>query len=401
MAARSPQPAEPSGWTRIGAAAVCAVILAAFPIFDCPLQAQQATVGSDQRARTAAGPRSDLNGLAERMNANTLTVVTGSPNLAYGAFGYDLAAVLNNGDELRVLPIVSQGAFQNVRDVRFLRGVDLGFAQTNILGYYRRTGEIGNLDDKIAYIVKVCNEEVHLIVHSDITSLEQLHGKKVNFNTAGSGTQLTARDIFERLGIKIEEVNMGQADGLEKLKNGEIAATVLTSGKPSAAVAPLKASDGYRIVPVPFVKSLQTDYLPATLTHDDYPNLIASGETVETIASGTILFAYNWPKNTDRYRRIEKFVNAFFSRFSEFQKPPRHAKWRETNLATTVPSWKRFDAADEWLRANRDQMMSPKNDPSEQVLADRRSPALRSGALSENDRKQLFEDFLKWSRARP
>ena len=49
MAARSPQPAEPSGWTRIGVAAVCAVILAAFPIFDCPLQAQRVAVVPEQK----------------------------------------------------------------------------------------------------------------------------------------------------------------------------------------------------------------------------------------------------------------------------------------------------------------------------------------------------------------
>jgi TRAP-type uncharacterized transport system substrate-binding protein len=172
------------------------------------------------------------------MNANTLTVVTGSPSLAYAVFGYDLAAVLNNGDELRILPVISQGAFQNVRDVRYLYGVDIGFAQTNILGHYRRTGEIADVGDKIVYIAKICNEEVHVVTRSNITSLEQLQGRKVNFNTAGSGTQLSARDIFERFGVKVEEVNMRQNDGLEKLKSGEIAATVLTSGKPSEALAP-------------------------------------------------------------------------------------------------------------------------------------------------------------------
>src|SRR5262249_47321547 len=74
------------------------------------------------------------------------------------------------------------------------------------------------------------------------------------------------------------------------------------------------ASDGYRILPVPFIKTLQADYLPSALTHEDYPNLIAPGQTVDTIASGTVLFAYNWPKNTDRYRRIDKFVKAFFGK---------------------------------------------------------------------------------------
>jgi uncharacterized protein len=365
---------------------------------EAPLRAQG--VGPPERAAGTVAPRRDLNALAEAMNANTVTVVTGSPPLAYAVFGYDLAAVLNNGDELRVLPIVSQGGFQNVRDVRFLKGVDLGFAQTNILGYFRRTGEIGNLDDKLAYITKVCNEEVHFVVKSDITSLEQLRGKKVNFNTAGSGTQLTAHDIFSHLGISVEEVNMRPNDAMEKLKTGEIAATVLTSAKPSPALAGLKSSDGYRILPVPFNNAMAVDYLPSTLTHEDYPDLIAPGQTVETIASGDILFSYNWPRETDRYRRIEKFVNAFFSKFAEFRKPPRHEKWRDTNLATIVPGWNRFPAAEEWLQNNRQTLATNSREQFDQFLAQYREVG-SVGALSEADRQKLFSDFLTWSRSRP
>src|SRR5258705_2789132 len=126
------------------------------------------------------------------MTADSITVVTGSPSLAYAVFGYDLAAVLNDGDELRILPVISQGAFQNVRDVRYLYGVDLGFAQSNILGHYRRTGEIADVADKIVYIAKIWNEEAHVVTRSNITSLEQLQGRKVNFNTAGSVTQQSA-----------------------------------------------------------------------------------------------------------------------------------------------------------------------------------------------------------------
>ena len=134
----------------------------------------------------------------------------------------------------------------------------------------------------------------------------------MNFSDVGSGTQLSTRDIFERLGIKAEEVNMGQDDALEKLKSGEIAATILIAGKPAGSMAKLKAADGFRILPIAFDKPLQDDYLPATLTTEDYPGLIAPGEKVETVAVGAVLIAFNWPKGTDRYRRIQKFVEQFF-----------------------------------------------------------------------------------------
>ena len=260
--------------------------------------------------------------------------------------------MLNDGDNFRVLPVVGEGGAQNIKDVRFLKGIALGITQVNLLGYYNRNNLIGSIDDRIVYIAKLFNEEMHLIVGADsgITSVEQLVGRKVNFSDVGSGTQLATRDIFARLGISAEEVNMGQADAFEKLKSGEIAASVLIAGKPAGSVGKLKAAEGFRILPMPYLKPLQEDYLPVKLTSEDYPGLIAPGQEVQTIAVGTVLIAYNWPKNTDRYRRIETFVENFFPRLPDFQKPPRHPKWHETNLATVVPGWKRFEGAEEWLR---------------------------------------------------
>jgi uncharacterized protein len=335
--------------------------------------------------------------IIERMKSNTVTIVTSSPSLGYATYGFDLAVVLDQGDELRILPIMSLGTFQNIRDIRYLRGVDLGFAQTNILGYFRRTGELGNLAGKIVYVAKLFNEEIHVIVRSDVTSLEQLRGRKVNFSTPGSDTQLSARDIFQRFKIPVEEVNLWESDGLEKLRNGEIAATVLSTGKPSDMVSKLKASDGYRILAVPWAQGMPNDYLPASLTHDDYPDLIAPGENIDTIATGTVLFAYNWAKNSDRYRRIDKFVKAFFSKVGELQKPPRHPKWRETNLAATIPGWKRFEGAEEWLAAARARLLSESD--RNRLFEDfvRWSQTVATKPLTESDRNRLFEDFLKWS----
>jgi uncharacterized protein len=338
--------------------------------------------------------------IIERMKANTVTIVTSSPSLGYASYGFDLAVALDQGDELRILPIMSLGAFQNIRDVRYLRSADLGFAQTNILGYFRRSGELGDLAGKIVYIAKLFNEEIHVIVRSDITSLEQLRGRKVNFSTPGSDTQLSARDIFQRFKIQVEEVNLWESDGLDKLKNGEIAAAVLSTGKPSDMVSHLKASDGYRILPIPWDHSMPSDYLPASLTHDDYPDLIAPGESIDTIATGTVLFAYNWPRTSDRYRRIDKFVKAFFSKLGELQKPPRHPKWRETNLAATIPGWKRFEGAEESVAAARTRQLSEseRNRLFEDFV--RWSQAAANKPLSGSERTRLFEDFLRWSQSR-
>ena len=350
-----------------------------------------------QRGVSVAPSTAQLDSVGERVNANTIAIISGNPNGTYLAIAYDLSAVLNDGDNFRVLPVIGEGGGQNVKDVRFLKGVDLGITQSNLLGYYKRNNQIGPIDDKIVYIAKLFNEEMHLIVRADsgITSIEQLAGKKVNFSDLGSGTQLATRDIFERLGIKAEEVDMGQSDAFEKLKSGEIAASVLIAGKPAGSIGKLKAADGFRILPMPYPKPLQDDYLPATLTSEDYPGLIAPGQEVETIAVGTVLIAYNWPKNTDRYRRIETFVERFFPRLAEFQKPPRHPKWRETNLATVVPGWKRFEGAEEWLRDNASGGRAEERSQFDRFLATRLA---QPEQLSSDERDRLFQQFLQWSK---
>jgi hypothetical protein len=163
---------------------------------------------------------------------------------------------------LRILPVQGHSAFENVRDVRYLRGIDLAFTESNVLEEYRRKALIPDLLDKIVYITKICNNEVHLIAGRDITSIEQLRGKKVNFNVAGSGSQLTAQDVFARLGIQVEEVNMRQADALEKIKTGEVAATVALAGKPAQPLSKLRGKDGYHLLAIPYNKAMAGDLYP-------------------------------------------------------------------------------------------------------------------------------------------
>jgi hypothetical protein len=209
---------------------------------------------------------------------------------------------------------------------------------------------------------------------------------------------LSSRDIFARLGIKATEVNMGQGDAFEKLKSGGIAATVLVAGKPAASMAKLKAAEGFRLLPVPYPKQLQNDYLPTVLSHDDYPGMIESGRSVDTIAVGAVLIAYNWPRETDRYRRIAKFVTTFFPKLSELQKPPRHPKWREANLAAVLPGWTRVAAAEEWLKQNRkpDAQAAPAviREQFDQFLTARREGG--TAFEGKDAREQLFQEFLKW-----
>jgi uncharacterized protein len=337
-----------------------------------------------------------------QINANTIAIVSGNINAAWLTIAYDLSAVLDDGDNFRVLPVVGKGGAQNVRDVRYLKGVDLGITVTSVLGKFRRTQELGNIDDKIVYITRLFNDEMHVIVRADsgVTSLQQLEGKKVNFSDMGSATEVSSGDVFDRLGIHPVEVNMGQADAYEKMKTGEIAATIQFGGMPAPAIAKLRASDGWRILPIPYDKRLQQDYLPASFTSENYPGLISQGQSVDTIAYGAVMIAYNWPKDSERYRRIAAFVDRFFSHFDEFRKPPRHPSWREVNLAAVLPGWTRFPEAQAWLDSHRaaPAPVADGQDEFNRFLSQR--AGVSAIVLTPDQRDMLFHEYLKWNEER-
>jgi TRAP-type uncharacterized transport system substrate-binding protein len=362
--------------------------------------------GAQSRTRPGLAPIPDkpqLGSLGERINSNTIAIVSGNINAAWLTIAYDLSAVLDHGNEFRVLPVIGRGGEQNVRDVRYLKGVDLGITVSPVLTGFRASGELGNIDDKIVYITKLFNQEMHVLVRADsgITSLEGLRGKTVNFSDAGSATQVSAREVFRRLNIEVTEINTGQADAYEAMKRNEIAGTILSNAMPAPAIARLRPADGFRLIPVPYSNQFHQDYYPASISHDDYPNLIPEGQSIDTIAYGSLIIAYNWPKNSDRHRRIAMFVDRFFSHFAEFQKRPRHPKWREVNLAAQLPGWRRFDAAEEWLARNRaHQQAAGSQQDFDRFLASRPATPKAANQMTVSDRERLFNEFVKWNQSR-
>jgi TRAP-type uncharacterized transport system substrate-binding protein len=327
-----------------------------------------------------------------KLNANTVSIIAGSPDETYLNITQDLAVVLND-DDLRVLPIVGMGGAQNIRDVLYLKGVDIGITSTHMLRYFASTGELGaSLDQRLTYISRMFLEEMHVVAGPEIKTLEDLSGKKVNFSDPGSSTQITARDVLGLLSIAVVEVNMSQADAIAKVKSGELAATVVFSGKPAGVFSRISDADNLHLLEVPYTRTLENTYLPAQLESTLYPSLIAKGTTVQTIAVDAVLITNNWASTSERYRRVAKFVDSFFSRFGQLRKPPRHSKWLEVELGTELPGWQRLPAAQAWLdRADQGQTAT-KRASFEQFLSSK-----QAGAMPEAEKARLFREFLEWS----
>jgi TRAP transporter TAXI family solute receptor len=288
-----------------------------------------------------------LGAMAQRANAGTVGVISGGVDGTYVRIAADLASVLDSGDELRVLPIIGRGSVQNIADIMFLRGVDIGIVQSDVLAFAQRQRLFPGVTQLVHYIAKLYDEEFHLLARPGINRLEDLAGQRVNVDFRASGTAMTASLVIEGLGLNVETTNDPQDLALERLRRGEIAAMAFVAGQPARIFSAIPPDSGLRFLEVPLTPALLDTYLPSRLLGERYPNLIPRGAAVETLAVGAVMAVYAWTPGTERHRKVARFVDAFFTRFEEFQRPPRHAKWLEVNLAAQVPGWTRFGVAQE------------------------------------------------------
>ena len=237
------------------------------------------SVAGPATAQTSA-PKSKLTPVAASKadpNAWTVGLAGGLLEGTFIRYAADLAKVLDDGDNLRVIPMVTFGAVGNVQDLLELKGVDVAITQSDVLDHFRRDLKVPNIENRIQYISSLYLAEVHVYARAEIKSLHDLQGRKVAFNTLGSAANLTGQVIFQRLGIHVEPVLINNAIALEKMRTGEIAAVVHVVGKPNDLFAKLKPEPGFHFLPVEYDAHFEDFYAPSTLTNADYPALIPSG----------------------------------------------------------------------------------------------------------------------------
>ena len=335
---------------------------------------------------------------AIRANQGTVGVITGMEGGTYARTGADLTIL--DDDALRVLPTLGKGSLQNLSDILYLRGVDVGFVQADALTYAQQHNMFPGLTQKIRYIAKLYDEEVHILVRKDIAKLEDLNGQRVNVDVIGSGSAMTAEILLDAFGIKAKLEHEKQVNGVQLLKNGDIAAIIQVAGAPMPLLSDVSSDSGIHFLPLELNPTLAQTYLPDRFTHDNYPKLVAEGATVPTIAVGDVMAVFAWQPHSERYNKVARFVDAFFSKFDQFQQPPRHPKWREVNLSAQVPGWTRFQAAQDWLVQ---QTAAGTADGVTQArfnsFLSQTSPE-GSGALTPAAKEALFQQFLSWDKQR-
>lgn len=315
---------------RLGVRTVAAVLIAGL--------AQSASAqGSDNKWGEAG---------RERINQGTIGLAAGLPEGAPLRFAAEIARALNQGDNLRVLPIVTRGVFDNFVDLLQLRGVDAAIVYGDTLLHFEKVEKVPNVAMRVNYVASLFPSELQIFVRPEINSVNDLAGKWVNFNSHGTAAAYSGPIIFKRLGIEVVEKFDPHPVVMRDFRSSDkYAATVWVTSKPVGGIAQADWPAGFKLISVPYTKELEELYLPATLDSKDYPNLIAAGQKVETVAVPAVLAVYNWPPESARYPRMVRFVDSLFERLADLQQAPFHPAWKNVNLAAPVPGWKRYGPA--------------------------------------------------------
>src|SRR5216683_6230422 len=284
----------------------------------------------------------------EKINAWTVGLAAGQVEGAPLRLAAEMARVVDDGANLHVLPIVTRGPTENVNSLLYLRGVDLAIINSDALDEYKI--QVPEIRRHVTYLLNLFPSELHIFVRPEIQSLQDLAGKKVNFNTLGTAAAYSGPLIFSRLGINVDKTFIPHQVALQQMrKGGDMAAVVFITSKPVDAFLRGQWEPGFKFLPVAYDSKFEDYYLPATLEAAEYPALIKPGERITTIAAPTVLVSYNWPAGSDRYRRVARFTDYLFNRVDKLQTPGFDPKWQTINLGATVPGLTRFQAAQEWL----------------------------------------------------
>jgi TRAP-type uncharacterized transport system substrate-binding protein len=360
-----------------------------------------------------------------RVNAGAVSMLVSGSACTCARFAEDIRNVLNDVSNphtggVRIVPILGQGGLQNLKDTLFLSGINMAMVDESTLKVLKQSNPraYGDVEKRLRYITNLYNAELHILAKTDVRSLADLAGKTVNLDYKDSETDLIASRIFSALGIAVKAAHDDQRFALKRLLEGEIAAVAVSTGAPQDLLARLGAESGLHLVPIDgaslggrSLKPILDDYLPAELTSEMYPNLIAAGETVPTVASRVLLVIYNWEEDHVRYKRSSQFVSEFFSRIDEIRTAARHPKWREVNLAAEVPGWTRFKPAQDWLNQSQAQASGARQTTGPAVggteaqkaafdafLAERTAASGPAGSTTDKD--ALFSEFQSFWQSR-
>ncbi|MGM8211374.1 TAXI family TRAP transporter solute-binding subunit [Virgibacillus sp. W0430] len=185
-----------------------------------------------------------------------LSLLTGGTSGTYYPLGGAIAKIVTDETGIQTDALSSNASADNVIALKDGEA-ELAFVQTDVVAdaIEGRNAFEGDPVDNVLGLGSLYPETVQIVTtaDSDISSVEDLKGKKVSVGAPGSGTYINAEQILEIHGMSIDDIDAQNLDFGESaggIKDGNIDAAFITAGTPTGAVEELQATAEVSVVPI-------------------------------------------------------------------------------------------------------------------------------------------------------
>ncbi len=291
--------------------------------------------------------------IRERANTGKVTLITGGVDgvsNTYQQLASDMASVLDVKSELRVLPVIGYGSLQNVEDLLFLKGVDVGMVHSDVMRHMEQRGILPGARNRLRYISKLYDEQLHVLASTKYTDIKQLNGQTVIVGRPGSGNEMSALTLIRDLRLKAKIIHVEFEEGVQQLRDGKAAAMFVVARKPSTKLRKIEVKSDLHFLPVPMTERVLRAYFPDPLTAEDYPNLVPPGKSVQTARMAAILAVYNWQNKNARYANVTRFIKTFIGKVDQLSKASRKDVWQKLDFVGEVKGWQQYEPAANIIR---------------------------------------------------
>ena len=227
-------------------------------------------------------------------------IATGGTGGTYYPLGGMLAQLISNKAAVggQKVSATAEAAGASVGNARLLgnKEIESAFVAADILdAAYNGTGQFNGQPLKnLRALGALYPETVQLITRADsgINSVRDLKGKSISSGAPGSGQYQLLTDLLRVHGMSrsdVKEDSSSFTQAVDKIKDGNLHATLLTAGVPTAAVTDFAQSHALKVIPLsgPEIAELQKQqpyYASVPLPANTYKGQTAAVPTLAVMS---------------------------------------------------------------------------------------------------------------------
>ncbi len=241
-----------------------------------------------------------LAGTAAAQDRIFFGIATGGTGGTYYPLGGMLAQLISNKATVggKKLSATAETSGASVANAQLLgrKDIESAFVAADILdAAFKGTGQFdGKPLKNLRALGALYPEQVQLITlaSANVRTFRDLKGKSVSSGSPGSGQWQLLGDLLEAYGMTRKDIGedlSSFAQSVDKIKDGNLTASLITAGAPTSSITDLANAREIRIVPLagPEIEALrkkQPYYASVTLPANTYKGQAAPVETLAVMA---------------------------------------------------------------------------------------------------------------------